>query len=73
MHHHITTEQTFCAKFIESFDCINPKILSGLLSVDYDDPVLRDYFVAGFAYLITIYPAEKADSKNRIGGAVAAV
>ena len=48
-------------------------MLSGLLSVDYDDPVLRDYFVVGFAYLITIYPAEKADSKNRIGGAVAAV
>ena len=52
-------ERTFCAKFIESFDCINPKMLSGLLSVDYDDPVLRDYFVVGFAYLITIYPAER--------------
>ena len=69
----ITMEQTFCAEFIESFDCINLKMLSGLLSLDYGDPVLRDYFVAGVAYLITIYPVEKADSKNRIGGAVATV
>ena len=74
MQHQIPRDKTRCTKFIELSDCNYPKMLSGLVAVDNDDPGMRDYFEACVAYLIPMYPVarnkSKADYKKRIGGIV---
>ena len=44
MHHQILTERTCCTKFIELFDCNNPKVISILAAIENDDLGMGDYF-----------------------------
>ena len=58
VHPQIPTGWTFCAKFIESFDCNNPNMLSGLAAVDNDNTGTRDEKVY-VAYLISMDPVAR--------------